>query len=292
MWVPPRMRHPPACLRRCGVLGPWMGRRPRDHRFAPRGWLVARGRRHARCLTSVPRVPYWVGGRPVPSRLRVPPCPAGDWLARWRAGFLAGPSPRYVSPLGVVPGQVGPPLAVALLSAAGVPTLPPRRPRGFLALWLDRRCGRLGCLVCQLRRRSDVAIWHGCRPGLASHVACQCSCAAISLCRGGPGCRCPALGMWDPVSSSQPGAFACGALAGTMACVGSGSRSGLGSGDCQMVFPWAVLTVWLMGRGVVGVPARPVPGSADGAPELRCWVLLELGDLGSRRRCGRGGVWC
>ena len=70
--------------------------------------------------------------------------------------------------------------------------------RGPLALWLGGRCGRRGCVFCHLRRRSACAIWHGCLPGLASHVACQCPPAAISLRHGGPGCRCPALRMRDP----------------------------------------------------------------------------------------------
>ena len=99
--------------------------------------------------------------------------------------------------------------------------------RGPLALRLGGRYGRRGCVVCQLRRRLGLALWRGCRPGPASHVACQCSRAAIPLSRGGPGCRCPPLGMWDYRWELEAWR---GASAGTVACVGSGSGSGQWAG--------------------------------------------------------------
>ena len=108
----------------------------------------------------------------------------------------------------------------------------------------------------------------------------------------GLGAGVPPSGCGIPVGSSWPGAFARGASAGTVACVGSRSASGSGPGDCQMVFPWAVLLVQLVGRGAVEVPARPVPGPADDTLGPTCLASLELSDWGSRWGCGRGGVWC
>ena len=59
-----------------------------------------------------------------------------------------------------------------------------------------------------------------------------------------------------------------------------------------MAFLWAVLPARLVGRGAVGMPARLVPGLADGPPGLMRWVSPEPEDWGSRWGCGRGGVPC
>ena len=92
--APPQTRRSPARLRRWDVLEPCIRRRLRDLRVAPRGRFVGGGRRLAWRPALVPQVPYQVGQRLVPLRFRWPPFLAGDWPARWYAGFLAGPPPR------------------------------------------------------------------------------------------------------------------------------------------------------------------------------------------------------
>ena len=59
-----------------------------------------------------------------------------------------------------------------------------------------------------------------------------------------------------------------------------------------MALLWAILPVRLVGRGVQGVPFRPVPGPSDGTLGSTCRVPLKPGDCGSRWGCGRGGAWC
>ena len=120
--VPPRTLRPLVCPCRFRVLAPWMERRLRDTRSEPHGRAVGGGGWWpARRPASVPQVLYRVGQCPVPCCFCVPRCAADDWLACWRAGCPAGPSPRYVSPLWAVPGRLGPPFTPVLLSALGVP---------------------------------------------------------------------------------------------------------------------------------------------------------------------------
>ena len=182
---------------------------------------------------------------------------------------------------------------MALFSAAGVPLLPPSRPlwapcavagREVRAAWLRRLPVALPCGFGHLAR---VPAWAGLPSGLP-----------VLACRHFP----PTRQAWVPVSCPRDAGplsgahgLACspvGRQPGRWRVSGPGPGQGWGPGDCRMVFPSAVLPVRLVGRGVVGVPAWPVPGPADATLGPTCWVLLEPGDWGSRRGCGRGGVWC
>ena len=240
-----------------------------------------------------PEVPYQVGQRPVPRRFRLPPCQAGDWPACWYAGFLAGAPPRYVSPLGVVPGRVGSLLAVALLSAAGVPAFPPWRPP-----WAPRVVAVRAVRAAWLRRL-PVAPPLGF--GLPARVSAR---AGLPRDLPEPVCRQfpPPRRAWLPVSrppdvgplsvARGPARLPAGCQPGWWRASGPrpGPGPGWGPGDCQMAFPWAVLPVQPVGRVAVGTPARFLPGLADRTPGPICWVPPELGDWGCRWGCGRGGV--
>ena len=257
-----------------------MGLCPRDPRVAPPGRLVGRGRWHARRPASVPEVPYQVGQACRHVRRAIGPR-AGAlvfWLARPPLGISARGGPR------------------AGRSAAGSGA--------------SVRCGGPPVSSVAVIVGSSHGGWAGAAGGVAALSA---SCAASRVWPSGTGAGLgwpptwpasprlpsvlsaaaglaagvPPLQCGIPVGSSRPRAFARGASAGTVACVGSGSGSGPGPGDCQMAFPWAVLPVWQVGGGAVGTPALPVPGPADGTPGPTCWVLLELGDWGSRWGCGR-----
>ena len=130
----------------------------------------------------------------------------------------------------MVPGRVGLPLAVVLLSAAGVPPFPPWRPgwdprvvagRATRAAWPRRLPVAPPLGVGPLAR-----VWA--QTGLPRGLP-------VPVCRQFPPPRLAwlpvfALGLWDPLGGSRPGALARGASAGTVARVGSGSgsRSGFG----------------------------------------------------------------
>ena len=166
-------------------------------------------------------------------------CPVGQ-----HAGFLAGPPPRQVSPFGV-----GSLLAVALLSAVGVPALSPWRPpwappvvagRAVRAAWL---------------RRPSVALSLGC--GLPTRASVR---------AGFPGRR---------TAGCQPGRW-------RVPGPGLGSGPGRGPGDCEMMFLWAALPTRLVGSGAAGMPVRLVPGPADGPQGPMRWVSPEPGDWGCR----------
>ena len=193
----------------------------------------------------------------------------------------------------MVPGRVGPPLAVALLSAAGAPPLLPWRTppapriaagRAVRAAWLR---GLQFASPLGFGHLARLPAWAGLPRSLP-----------VLACRHYP----PPRRAWLPVSRPRDAGSLSGARGlarlptarqpGRWRVLGPGQGPGWGTGDCQMVFPWAVLPDRLVGRGVVGVPARPVPGPADGTPGPTCWVLLELGDWGSRWGRGGGGIWC
>ena len=72
-----------------GWSGAWVTRG-----LCPVGGRWGGGWRHARHPVSVPQVPYRVDQCLVPRCFRVPPCPAGDWLACRHAGCPACPSDR------------------------------------------------------------------------------------------------------------------------------------------------------------------------------------------------------
>ena len=177
-----------------------------------RGWGGARVTRGL-----CPVIGWWVGGGGAACSVFPvgPPGPVPGWpacgaslllRAVMSGGRLAGmlaccmfrwPVTPLGSPLGVVPGRLDPPLAAALLSAAEAPLLLPWSTPWAPGVAAGRAVRARGCVVFFWRRRLGLAIWHGCRPGLASHLACQCPRAAVPLRRGGPCCQCPALWMQD-----------------------------------------------------------------------------------------------
>ena len=159
----------------------------------------------------------------------------------------------------MVPGRVGPPLAVALLSAVEIPPFPPWR-----LPWAPRVVAG-GLVRAAWLRRPSFAPPPGC--GLATRA----------LARAGlPGRR---------TAGSQPGRW-------HVSGPDLGPGPGWGPGNCGMVFLWAVVPARLVGRGAVGVPARLVPGPADGLPGLMRCVSPEPVDWGSQWGCGRGGAQC
>ena len=199
--MPPRTLRPLACPCHCGLLGPWMERRLHDPQSTPRGQAVGGGRRLARQPALVPQVAYRVGKYPVPRCFHVAPCPAGDWLACWRVAARLAPHPARYLCTGRCPHvwvRRWHRCSLPLRASVRIPCRPSTRfHRGLLALWQGWRCGWRGCVVFCWRPRMGLAIWYGCRPGPFSHVACQCSRSTTPLRRGAPGCRCPALQMWE-----------------------------------------------------------------------------------------------
>ena len=230
--APPRMQRSPARLRRCDVLGPWVGRRPRDPRVAPRVRFVGGGRRPVRSLASVPQVPYQGDQRQVLRCFRLPPCSARDWPARWRAGLLAGPPP----PLSIS-AQAGP-RAGRSAACSGASVRRGGSPVSSVASTVGSpRCGwaggaggvaalSAGCAASRVwPSGTDVGLgWPPTLP--ASGRVLPILSAAAGLVTG-----VPPLGRGTPVGSSHPGAFARGASAWTVACVGSGFGSGFGAGQ-------------------------------------------------------------
>ena len=89
------------------------------------------------------------------------------------------------------------------------------------------RIGRL--IIFYWRRRTGLAIWHGCLVGLASHMASARLPPLLSAASGGAA-GVPPSGCETPVGSPWPGVFARGASVRKVVSAGSGSGSGLGAG--------------------------------------------------------------
>ena len=194
---------------------------------------------------------------------------------------------------GGVPGRVGPPLAVALLSAAGAPPLSPWGPPGAPRV----AAGRV-VRAAWLRRLPVASLFELGHLALVPAFAYLPRGLPVLACRHyTPPRRASLLVSRPPDVGSLSGARGqarspAGRQPGRWRVSGLGPGPGWGPGTCQMVFPWAVLPVRLVGHGVAGVPARPVPGPADATPGPTCWLSLELGDWGSRWGFGLGGVGC
>ena len=258
-----------------------------------RGWS---GARVTRGLCPVGRWCGGVGGTPAPgvglpvhvtgwptsgASLLLRVATSGGRFAGVLACLLFGCA---VPPLGISalggPQRLGPPLAAVLPSATGVPPLPPWRPPWATDGAAASSLIGVATRVWQSGRGTGLG-W----PPICLPVPARCHSpwllrAVLPVPR--PRDAGPLLGARGPVRLS----------AGRWRAPGPGPGPGWGPADCQMVLPWAVLPVRLLGRGVDGVRVRPVPGPADGTLGLTCRVPLEPGDWGSRWGCGRGGARC
>ena len=193
----------------------------------------------------------------------------------------------------MVPGRLGPPLAAVFLSAAGVPPA-----SSVLSTVGSSCCGWAGGtggvaassfigVATRVGHLARVPAWAGLPCGLPVPACCHPP---------------PPLRAVLPVSrhrDARPPSGARGLVRlprgrqpGRWCAPGPGRDPGWGPGDCQMVPPWVKLPVRLVGRGVDGVPVRPVPGPADGTLGSTCRVPLEPGDWGPLWGCARGGAGC
>ena len=177
LWWPSPARSVPRCA--CVPIMRWGGEggglnathglRPVGGWWGEAGGMLGVGHRFARSRTRLASVRCLVASA----------CPhvcrAGT-LVLW----LVRPSVRHLR-LGSSPGGHVRRWQWRLCPPRGSPRYFRGFHRGLLALWLGGRCGRRGCAARRLRHLSGLALWHECRPRLASHVACQCPCAVSAL---------------------------------------------------------------------------------------------------------------
>ena len=178
-------------------------------------------------------------------------------LACWLLGWPV--TPLGNSALGGL-RRLDPPLALVLLSAAGVPPLPLWHPPWAPRVVVGRavRMARLCRLLCAPPHRfghlARVPAWAGLQCGVP-----------VLACWHSPPPRQAVLPVSrprdaGPLSGASGLALSpAGRQLGRWRAPGPGPGPGWGPGDCLMVLLWAVLPVRLVGRGVDGVPVRPVP---------------------------------
>ena len=291
--VPWRARAAAVCSS-CGWSGACMTRGPR---------LMGRRWGRVGCMPGARRLSprYRVGQCPVPCCFHLPPCLAADWLACWCAGHPAGPSFRQVTPLWVVHGRLGPPLAPAATfccrrpSPSSVAPAPLSTVGSSLCGWVGAAGGAAASSFVGLA----AWVWpSGTDAGLGWLPMWRASVRVLPLPSAAVGRATGVLPSGCPQNAGPPSG-ARGLASSPLGrrslwwrAPGPGPGPGWGPGDYQAALPLAVLPVRLVVLGFDGAPVRPAPRLVDGTLGSTCRAPLEPGDWGSMWGRGRGGSWC